>query len=174
TRINRLAPRPRLGDDLHQCVAIRERVLGRAFEADAFDDLPGCTVVPRSKERLPQARALQRSPRAHARVCAYVARVAEDLVDVEKVAAVWHHEQRRVMSRCDQPLERTACSRAKLQPVDHVESELDQTRTELEAPAAVLHEIAARMQRADESVCATAGQTQPLADLRHRKAVRFG
>ena len=43
----------------------------------------------------------------------------------------------------------------------------------MESPATVLHQIAARMQRADEPVRAATGKTQPLADFRDRKTVRF-
>ena len=117
---------------------------------------------------------MQRPPRAHARVGAHVARVADHLVDVEEVALVGDDEQRRVVRVGDEPLERAARRGAELEPVDDVEAELDQTGAEVEAPAAVLHQVAARMQRPHEPMRAASRQPESFADLRDREPLRLG
>ncbi len=72
---------------------------------------------------------MQGAPRAHSWVCADVTSVTQDLLDVEKITVIGHHDQRGVVSTRNQSLERPTRRRAKLEPVDDVEPELDQAGT---------------------------------------------
>ena len=108
---------------------------------------------------------MQGSLRAHARIGADVARVAEDFLDVKKLTAIGRRQQGSVVRELDESLHRFPRRGPKLESIDDVEPELDQSCAQLEPAATVQRQVAACLKGVDQTMRAASGKAEAVADL---------
>src|SRR5581483_6037341 len=117
--------------------------------------------------------AVERPARRDARIGADIARVADDLVDVEELSGHRNDKLRGVVGEGHEALERAPSGGAQLEPIGRAESELHEACAEVIPPPTVFGEVAARMERAHEAVGTAARETERVPDLGNGQTARL-
>ena len=167
--IDRIATFTRLCKIREEVTQVGNRERGDELEPGRGEN-PGRGRVINGREKcLAEARTVKRHARSDSWIGSHIPRVAEDLVDIHKLAMRSDRQHGGAVSCSDESLEGPARNGPQFQAIACIQPQLDQSGSELIPSPAILRYVAPGRESVDQAMGAAACEAEPAADLRDRQ-----